>query len=135
MNGVSLTHGDSNNRMHIWTFAVGLADTYSGSFANEFCECVTEQAPPIPSFIGNDYFCESGDTTYSGQSGLLSDDPLWDGQNCAASSCCQFSSPPYFTKTLPAPTSDAIELRICSPFGSSGRYSPIDQVELYVKIM
>ena len=133
VDGVSLTHGSSNNRTHIWTFACGLSDIYNGRFVQEFCRCVTEQAPLPPSFVGNYYFCESGlNTPWASDIIFYPDDPLWDGQNCASSSCCEFNSPPYFTRTLPVPTSDDIELRICS-FRNSNSDNPIDQVELYVK--
>ena len=133
VDGVSLTHGDSNSRTHIWTFAAGLSETYDGSNTDHFCRCVTEQAPPPPSFVGNNYFCESGlNTAYTGAPFILyPDDPLWDGQNCV-SDCCQFNTPPYFTRTLPAPTSDDIELRICLVNSGSVSDLPIDQVELHV---
>ena len=133
VNGVSLTHGGSNSRTHIWAFAAGLSETYTGTNTDFFCRCVTEQAPPPPSFVGNNYFCESGrNTAYTGPHIFYPDDPLWDGQNCV-SDCCQFNTPPYFTRTLPAPTSDDIELRICSNSGGTFSDIPIDQVELYVK--
>ena len=67
----------------------------------------------IPPFVGGDYFCESG---YNSNSpvGFHSNDPLWDGYGCTASStCCSFNNPPYFTKQLPSPTTDDIEARMC----------------------
>ena len=135
VDGVSLTHGDSNARTHIWTFASSLSETYVSNNADHFCRCVTEQAPPPPSFAENYYFCESGLNTVWDHSSFIfyPGDPLWDGQNCASSSCCEFNNPPYFTRTLPAPTSDDIELRICAlqPYTVGGTL--IDQVELYVK--
>ena len=133
VDGVSLTHGDSNTRTHIWTFASGISETYTGSFSQQFCRCVTEQAPAPPSFVGNNYFCENGlHTRWASSYIFYPDDPLWDGQNCV-SDCCQFNTPPYFTRTLPAPTSDDIELRICSFLQGDYGDIPIDQVELYVK--
>ena len=133
VDGVSLAHGDNNTRTHIWTFAAAPSEIYDGRFTQSFCRCVTEQAPPPPSFVGNNYFCESGCNIawVIGTAIFYPDDPLWDGQNCV-SDCCQFNTPPYFTRTLPAPTSDDIELRICNLH--SGNYGDIaiDQVELYV---
>ena len=130
--GVSLTHGGS--RTHVWTFAAGLSELYDGRYNNNFCPCVTAATRQPPTFVGNDYFCESGlNTTWvDNQNIFYPADPLWDGQNCV-SSCCQFNSPPYFTKTLPAPTSDNIELRICCNGPAQYQDVPIDQVELYVQ--
>lgn len=97
------------------------------------CLCTAPDAPQPPSFVGNNYFCENGrhfhQASPDGPYVFYPDDPLWDCQNCAGS-CCQ---PPYFIRTLPALTSNNIELRICS--GTLAQYSdtPIDQVELYVQ--
>ena len=46
------------------------------------------------------------------------DDPLWDSQNCEGQ-CCNhvnsyYSSPPWFSITLPVATSEDIEVRICA---------------------
>ncbi len=130
VNGVSLTHGQSGNRTHIWTFAAGYTEIDSSREAFAKCPCLNAGATPPPLFVGSDYFCESGrpnDLIF------FTDDALWDGQNCTTGNCCAFNNPPYFTKTLPTPTSDDIELRICNQDGPSGADSPIDQVELYVQ--
>ena len=63
VDGVSLTHGGSNSHTHIWTFASGLSEIYDGRYTQEFCRCVTNQALPPPSFVGNHYSCESGRNT------------------------------------------------------------------------
>ncbi len=135
VDGVSLTHGQSNSRTHIWTFASALSETNNGIFhGDNYCRCITLAASQPPAFVGNDYFCESGlHTPWVPRQPRIfyPSDPLWDSLNCI-SSCCQLNSPPYFTKTLPAPTSDDIELRICSRFPAQADI-PIDQVELYVQ--
>ena len=133
VDGVSLTHGQSGSRTHIWTFTGGLSEVYNGQITQSYCPCVTAAAPPPPSFVGNDYFCESGlHTVWTHQYVFFPDDPLWDGRNCV-SSCCWFNNPPYFTKTLPAPTTDNMELRICSHTTAPRDDTPIDQVELFVQ--
>ena len=112
--GVSLTHGQSGSRTHIWTFANGIAEIYDERYIESILSLCNRWCNPPPSFVGNDYFCESGlnAARVPGLFRFYGDDPLWDGQNCA-SSCC-LNNPPYFTKTLPAPTSDSLELRVCS---------------------
>ena len=98
------------------------------------CPCDTSVAIPIPSFVGDDYFCESSNPE-GGTIGILySDDPLWDGQNCPSSStCCTFNSPPYFTKQLPTPTTDDIEARICLDQIAGTEDVAIELVELYMQ--
>ena len=54
--GVSLTHGSP--RQHIWTFAAG---SYETDFQDEdACPCDATVPISIPTFVGGDYFCESG---------------------------------------------------------------------------
>ena len=48
------------------------------------------------------------------------------------STCCSFNNPPYFTKQLPNPTTDDLEVRQCQTYR---RYAGtlIEFMELYVK--
>ena len=129
VSGVSLTHGSP--RQHIWTFAAGASEdepTWKGA-----CPCDATINITIPSFVGGDYFCESGvNIGYASYRLLYPDDPLWDGEGCASTStCCEFNNPPYFTKKLPNPTTDDIEARLCRL--DSNEDSPVEFIELYVK--
>ena len=125
--GVSLTHGSP--RQHIWTFAAG---SYEQDYTDyDACPCDATISITIPPFVGGDYFCESGVNSCN-YSGFHPDDPLWDGQNCiATSTCCSLNSPPYFTKQLPSPTTDNIEARMC--WYGTEEESPIEFIELYVQ--
>ena len=126
VSGVSLTHGSP--RQHIWTFAAGIYESESTS--RDACPCDATIDIDVPSFVGGDYFCESGVSSGSAN-GFHPDDPLWDGEGCISSStCCSFNNPPYFTKQLPNPTTDDIEARIC--LLDSDDDSPIEFIELYV---
>ena len=103
LDGVSVTHGAPRSRTHIWSFGAG-----HPTGDNDHCPCDNSNrnvAPLPPSEVGENYFCSS---TYSG-------DRLWSGSDCnTASSCCSFHNPPYFSVQLPTPTTDQIELRICT---------------------
>ena len=136
VDGVSLTHGRSGSREHIWTIAAGLteSDPYIG-YIRFRCPCDTSNNDRVPSFVGNDYFCESGlNSDWIGQYIFYPDDPLWDGQNCTATStCCEFNNPPWFTKTLNAATTDDIELRICATELPQYEDIPLELIELYVQ--
>ena len=89
-----------------------------------------------PSFVGQNYFCESGITRwYHANSIFYPDgDPLWDGQECGpTTNSCTFNSPPWFNVTLSSPTTDGIEVRLCGNQGIGNEDSPIQLIELYVK--
>ena len=131
--GVSVTRGSP--RQHIWTFANGLHELTS--FSSEICPCVTgsTSASLVPTFVGQNYFCETGITSgYSRGVFYPTGDPLWDGQGCGpTSSCCTFNSPPWFNVRLSSPTTDDIEVRICSNHGTVDGDTPIQLIELFVK--
>ena len=135
VDGVSLTHGRPWRRQHIWTFAAGLTEVPGMQYTRASCPCDSYIYTYIPTFVGNDYFCESGfHSPWKFTFTLFPADPLWDGQNCtASSSCCQFNNPPWFTKNLPNPTTDDIELRICTHHPHSTEDIPLELIELYVQ--
>ena len=131
VDGVSLTHG--NPRTHIWTFAAGLLENGITDVNNRHrCPCDSGQQPP--DFVGQNYFCETGDhDPVHNQSKFYKDDPLWDGENCYQSTCCSFHNPPWFSVMLPKPTTDDIEVRICGDQGTGDEDSPIAKLEIYVQ--
>ena len=130
--GISLTHGQP--RQHIWTFANALAE--ETIYVREICPCSGDGTfvGSIPSFVGEDYFCDTAIRGGSWTDGFLyPNDPLWNGQGCgSASTCCQFNNPPWFCKQLPQPTTDDIELRLCEFSRPSVDDSPIEIAEIYV---
>ena len=132
LDGVSVTHGSS--RQHIWSFSAGFDESSSSGLT---CPCVTGSTSGnrIPSFVGQNYFCETGITQWNNRYIFYPNgDPLWDGQGCGpTSSCCTFNSPPWFNVQLSSPTTDDIEVRICGDEGNANEDSPIQLMELYVK--
>ena len=124
VDGVSLTHG--NPRQHIWTFAAaGRIDT--------ICSCCNESRPAS---VGSDFFCDSGNPMPSSATFVTfhSANPLWDGDECAADNeCCPTDNPPYFLKTLPQPTTDDIEMRVCRDEHRINEDIAIETVEIYVQ--
>ena len=134
LDGWSLTHGPMGSRTHIWSFASSLSDLFLGNDVPAYCVCAAAIAPvPLPDIVGDDYFCESGINInyYSNRDLFHPDDPLWDGQNCGATTCCEFNTPPFFTKSLATSTTDDLELRLCTHYRNND--IPIDQMELYVQ--
>ena len=125
----------NHHGQHIWTFA----GAYNEASNAEACPCSRSDVSytgTIPSFVGQDYFCDTGSRqSYSrSQVGIFyADDPLWDGQGCGGTStCCEFNNPPWFCKQLPQPTTDDIELRICGDESISNENIPIENVEIYI---
>ena len=77
--GVSVTYGSP--RQHIWTFAAGVDE--GRSYTSELCPCVagSTSGSLVPSFVGQNYFCDSI-MQWPGTAGVLysNGDPLWNGQ-------------------------------------------------------
>ena len=139
VSGVSITHGPPGSRQHIWTFAAAVGDNCTDNIYH-LCPCSNVNLTwpyQVPSFIGNDYFCETGHHGAGGSCRGFTyypDDPLWDGQNCAPSSmCCELNNPPWFCKTLPQPTGDALEIRHCHRYSAALEDTLISLIDIYVK--
>ena len=136
VDGVSITHG-YHPRKHIWTFVA--AHSESSLYPTAACPCTynNQISPsllrPIPSFVGNDYFCDTGSATPANYI-FYPNDPLWDGQGCGSNStCCSFNTPPWFFKTFSSSVGDNLELRICSDENRSNEDTPLEIIELYVQ--
>ena len=121
LDGVSVTHGASGSRMHIWTFAAG----HGGLVAR--CPCDNSnrgEAPLPPPEVGENYFCDRADQL----------DRVWTGENCTDNNpCCSFHNPPYFSVQLSEATTDRIELRICSDQHQTDETILITFAEIYVQ--
>ena len=138
VSGVSLTHGADGSRQHIWTFAAGITQNSENHHTTSTCPCDAENQVITPqAFIGDDYMCESSPTSgpHAGDHIFYGDNPLWDGEGCkATSTCCVFNTPPWFTRELPGPTTDDIEMCLCgSVSATNGEDTPLELIELYVK--
>ena len=137
VDGLSVTHG-AMPRTHIWTYAVGATDASIRDYSTN-CHCANQNANvkqhPPPRFVGNNYFCESGNngTGLESRTDFFEDDPVWDGEQCEGVCCSNGKSPPWFSVTLPHPTVDDIEVRICGDEGTSNEDTPIQLLEIYIQ--
>ena len=133
VHGVSITYGH-NPRKHLWTHAAGV---FENVLAIYDCPCNTgyNYASNPPSFVGNNYYCESGNNQSFFAEKLYANDFLWDGENCNGleAPCCTNHKMPWFYSALNSTTSDNIELRVCSDFGLPNEGTPLDIIELYIK--
>ena len=134
VDGASITYGTSP-RKHIWTYANGLYLLRTDSVFN--CPCNNGSGFDAPPFVGNDYYCETGNNVYTccGTRILLSNDLLWDGQQCPGDEapCCTQSNMPWFFKTLSETATDNIELRLCGDDLVSDEDALLQVIELFVQ--
>ena len=131
VDGLSITHG--NPRQHIWTFANGLYDGLADVWDQYNCPCAPGSEYLSPSFVGTNYYCESGTNDTWGQNEYYFDDPLWDGSGCITSNCCDNPTQPWFYRELNGTTKDGIEARICREHAYNRGSVLIDQLELYIQ--
>ena len=130
VDGVSITYGQP--RTHIWSYVGGLTEKSTFSKSSN-CPCSTVAGTGPQSFVGDNYYCESGNPTDNGIGSLFSADKLWDGKQCEGTCCTDSKSPPWFSVHLPNPTTESIEVRICGNQGTGDEDTPIELLEIYVQ--
>ena len=131
--GVSITRGSP--RQHVWTFMAGVRDS---SYDAGNCPCSN---PPggtqqVQSFVGTNYFCESGNHANGWAYTLYTSDPLWDGQGCGSQEtmCCAAPGLPWFHRDYgSASSNDNLELRLCADESTNIDDIPIGYYEIYIK--
>ena len=100
------------------------------------CSCGTPNPLTSPSFVGRDYYCESGnlDSFYT-HGKFYPNDSLWDGHQCGSreTACCQRTGIPWFNKKFNYSTTDNIEMSICLDEGTSDEDCAVGQYEIYIK--
>ena len=134
IDGVSITYGTP--RQHIWTLGAARFDTYK--IESQLCPCSADSGQMTQSFVQNDYYCESGCSALS-ESGcerntLLTNDTLWDGENCGPveETCC-YDVQPWFHKVLACGATEDIELRVCGNGDTDAEDVALQVYEIYVK--
>ena len=128
LSGLSITYKCCGWRRHIWSYAAGFRE-YGYSSTN--CPCAYNGGRSA-SFIGSDFYCESGTHTTPTQQWHTSN-PLWDGKGCHSDSgCCKNTRMPWFWKALPEESTSDVELRLCKPGGIDKDKTGIELFELYV---
>ena len=132
LDGVLISHGDRMKK-HIWAYVTGRKRNITQA-RYIYCPCADYRFNGVvPSFIGNDYYCDSGsDNDPSRQT--FHTDVLWEGKGCSSTNfCCSNSGMPWFCKTLKEPTVDNIEVRNCHNSPSDDEDTAISLIELYIR--
>ena len=132
LDGILISHGDRIKK-HIWAYATGQRRIPVNA-DSRYCPCADHRfSGVIPSFIGNDYYCDSGSDNHPSAEKFYTDS-LWEGKQCPPTNfCCSNSGMPWFCKTLPQPTSDDIEVRNCHNSPSTDEDTAVSLIELYIR--
>ena len=128
VDGVSITHGQ-NPRKHIYTFAS------AWRFEGNKVTCPSKGfGLRAPEFVADSYICDSGfdDPNKSYEKITYLNDPLWSDmrENCKDQKC---SDDYNFCVKLPTPTTDDIELRVCTDESRVNEDIRLDLIEIYIK--
>ena len=127
VDGVSITYGSPGNRHHVYTYAAGVTE-FSGPTA---CPCAG--GTPPHSFVGYDYYCESGNPLPTVDGTIFyAADAVWDGLLCRHDevTCCDLPNLPWFCKEFPTPITENLEVRIC--LDESSENVAVEFFELYI---
>jgi hypothetical protein len=110
MDGISITHGPTNNRKHVYTFAADYS-RFSSS--------------PVP-FVGNNWIT---DLIYPHE---CFSTKLFDGQSCRFKHSCSVSGQPFFCLTVATEVKEQIELRLCRDSDRGNEDVALGEVELFI---
>ena len=131
VDGVSITLGSP--RKHVWTYVVGCSDDDIHATSN--CPCAAVPGPAPPSFVGEHYYCESGNKGPFEYGVHYTDDPLWDGAGCFHdnNNCCTNVGLPWFYREFPTTQHEDIEVRICTDQIYRDEGVLVDQLKLLIQ--
>ena len=132
VDGVSITLA-SSPRKHVWTYASGLSS--DGYYPDFNCPCAVVPGPSPPSFVGENYYCDSGNQGSFEYDTYHTDNPLWDGTGCenVNDNCCADVDAPWFHREFTTTRVENLEVRICANQKFDFEGVLIDQLALYVQ--
>ena len=128
VDGVSITYGTP--RKHIWTYALG--NNEQGGHAS--CPCSKNGGGLPPSFVHENYYCESASYDKPNFETYFTSDPVWDGKGCPSlNSCCSEPNLPWFYRQIPLTSDKNIEARICQDQVIGDEGVLVKEIKLYVQ--
>ena len=130
VDGISITYGTP--RKHIWTYAIRFSDRFEHTVPIN-CPCSQFPGQLPPSFVHDNYYCESGSELHPNPRVFYTNDPVWDGDDCSSkNSCCSEPNLPWFYRQISLTANEDIETRICRSETSSTEDVLIRELQLYV---
>ena len=133
LDGISITRGSP--KQHVWSYIIGVQENYLPDDLRYICPCNNASLMQVPSYVGSDYYCESGCPGMLDFFTIHFQDVLWDGQQCGLieTACCAPPNQPWFHKILDAPSNDDIEIRLCIDQDTSNENTLVSLYEIYTK--
>ena len=128
LDGISITYGEP--RQHLWSYAVGRGQTVW--YSSGSCPCVPGRGTQPPSFVNDDYYCNSG-SVVTPISQWYVDDTVWgDDEGCSSNStCCNDPNMPWFHRNITKSTTDDLEVRLCRDESAFNEDVGVELIELY----
>ena len=135
VDGVSFQRFDvsTKKRKHVWSYACGWSEKARNVFA---CPCNKGARKGVkpPSFVGNNYYCESGTSKRPTRAGFYRRDPLWDGQRFNNHERpCRKDMMPYFKRTYGSAITDYIIVKLCRTYPQRFRDVYLQRYGIFVK--
>ena len=130
LDGVSITYGIP--RKHLWSYAAGLSEISIYDHVN--CPCSVHHGALPPSFVRDNYYCESGTNGGLQKESYFTGDPLWDGNGCSSKdNYCAQPNLPWFYRQIPLTANDKLEARICYDQEFTDEAVLVKEIQLYVQ--
>ena len=127
VDGISITYGSP--RKHVWTYAASYRQFIPNSPHGSLCPSTGSGTGPW-SFVGDNYFCSSGNPGPGWSAKLYSQYPLWSNIQGKCSFCGK--NVLSFCVELEASTSDDLELRVCTNERLDNEDIRIETIDFYV---
>ena len=110
VDGISITHGVQ--RKHVYTYAAEYRQYSAGT---------------VVPFVGTNWLTDNfpRDSCFTTR--------LFDGKHCQVKHACSLSGQPWFCHTLPVPTKDRIEVRLCRDSDRNNEDIALEQLELFIR--
>ena len=130
IDGISITHG-TYPRKHIWSLAAAWTEFRDADYRG-VCPCAKGKGTAPPSFVGYNYYCETG-RYWPDKRDFDTRDPLWDGKGCSVKEkdCCKPADLPWFCADVPKGTADDVEVRICADEDKKNEDLYLEKLEIY----
>ena len=126
---------DLQNNMSGHMYAIAIQENLFPKNLDYICPCNNASLMQVPSFVGSDYYCESGCLGLLDFVTIHFQDLLWDGQQCGLieTVCCTAPNQPWFHKILDTPSIDEIEIRLCVDQDTGNENVLVSLYEIYTK--